>query len=56
MSSIDFLSEWYTNWLTEQGLPLDSADDLLYSDAVLTDSQTHFLHNFIELWDTVQNA
>jgi len=49
---IDFLTDGYQGWIKRQDLPNMSADDLLYSDHPLTDSQRKWLRNFNDIWET----
>jgi hypothetical protein len=49
---INFLTDGYQGWIEEQNLPNKSADELLYSDHPLTDSQKKWLRNFNDIWET----
>ena len=49
---INFLTDGYQGWIEEQNLPNKSADELLYSDHPLTDSQRKWLRNFNDIWET----
>jgi len=48
---IDFLTDGYQGWIKRQDLPNMSADDLLYSNQPLTDSQRKWLRNFNDIWE-----
>ena len=48
---INFLTDGYQGWIEEQNLPNKSADELLYSDHPLTDSQRKWLRNFNDIWE-----
>ena len=56
MSQLDFLTDVYENWIKGNGLPLVSADDLLYQSTgnELSLRQRVWLSSFIETWDTIQ--
>tara|TARA_R100000234_G_scaffold99530_1_gene68191 strand:+ start:523 stop:762 length:240 start_codon:yes stop_codon:yes gene_type:complete len=49
---INVLTDGYQAWIKRQELPNMSADDLLYSDHPLTDSQRKWLRNFTDLWES----
>lgn len=46
------LSEMFTLWLDRQGLPQDSADDVLCRDD-LTQYEEDYLRAFITMWESV---
>ena len=48
--TIDGLIEEYSSWTDGQGLPLESADDLILRDG-LTKEQRDYLSEFISRWD-----
>ena len=50
---INVLTDGYQAWIKRQQLPNMSADDLLYSDHPLTDSQRKWLRNFNDLWESL---
>ena len=45
---INFLTDGYQAWIKDQDLPNMSADELLYSDHPLTDSQRKILSDIAE--------
>jgi hypothetical protein len=48
---LDKLVVVYTQFITENNLPLISADELLVEEIELTAYQINFLQQFIVLWD-----
>tara|TARA_S200000501_G_scaffold56601_1_gene46770 strand:+ start:757 stop:951 length:195 start_codon:yes stop_codon:yes gene_type:complete len=55
---INFLADIYDNWCDDQRLPLMDASDLLVADTngevYLQDHHKEWIHNFIDLWDIVE--
>jgi len=53
MNQIEFLTEVLSDWCNQEGKEFISADDLLYTDNTLTEDQSSWLSNYIQIWDIV---
>lgn len=50
--TLDSLTAEYQLWLTNEGLPQLSADELLWED--LTPKQRKYVRNFLQSWEAIE--